>query len=522
LIRVHGEGKRREPLTTPVNITGERRSPELDSNFLSDFAARGCLIVEMQAKSDVQLLRQYAVEKSEPAFGELVHRHADLVYSAAWRQVGSPELAGEIAQSVFIDLARKARSLAGSLREDASLAGWLYRATRYAALNLMREERRRHARERQVMQDLHSTSESAPDWNSVAPLLDEALSALDEQERDALLLRYFKNQDYRAVGAALGVSDDTAQKRVARSLEKLRATLQRRGVTTSTTALSAALASHAVQAAPAGLAAAWIGASLASATAESGAALTLLKLMSMTKLQLSLGALVVGGLAATVALEHQTQIRTLAENQALRLQLTGLADDNESLSNRLRLVNPARPMADDQLRELLHLRGEVGMLRQQTNLIGSLREKIRQLQAGTPESAKEQEVAVAKFVEHRKDLIDAAKYIGLAVRIYLNDNNNQWPTNFAEIHNELGNQTNLGAGNIPLDSFEMVNVGKVNDAFPQAAQARELIPRQSPMGDWERVYLLSDGSVQMAHSPDGNFDAWEQSNSASSFPPPSQ
>src|SRR5580692_9520833 len=120
----------------------------------------------MQPKSDAQLLRQYAVEKSEPAFGEVMHRHADLVYSAALRQVGSPDLAGEIAQRVFIDLARKARSLAGKLREDASLAGWLYRATRYAALNLLREERRRHTRERQIMQDLHSTSESSPDWDS--------------------------------------------------------------------------------------------------------------------------------------------------------------------------------------------------------------------------------------------------------------------------------------------------------------------------------------------------------------------
>jgi RNA polymerase sigma factor (sigma-70 family) len=178
---------------------------------LSDFAAAGCLIDETQGKSDAQPLREYAGEKSETAFGEVLRRHADLIYSAALRQIGSPDPAGEIAQRVFIDLARKARPLAGSLREDASAAGWLYRATRCAALNLLREERRRHDRERHVMQELQSASESAPDWESVAPLLDEALSALDDQERDALLLRFFQKQDFRAVGAALGVSDDTAQ-----------------------------------------------------------------------------------------------------------------------------------------------------------------------------------------------------------------------------------------------------------------------------------------------------------------------
>jgi DNA-directed RNA polymerase specialized sigma24 family protein len=125
----------------------------------------------MQSMSDARLLRDYSHQNSERAFAEVVQRHADLVYSAALRQVGSPDLAGEVAQRVFIDLARKARSLAVSLRQDASLAGWLHRATRYAALNLLREERRRRARERQVMQEVHSTSETLPDWDSVSPLL---------------------------------------------------------------------------------------------------------------------------------------------------------------------------------------------------------------------------------------------------------------------------------------------------------------------------------------------------------------
>jgi len=50
-------------------------------------------------------------------------------------------------------------------------------------------------------------------WEHVSLILDEAMSKLDEQDRDALLLRFFQNQDFRAVGLALGVSDDAAQKR---------------------------------------------------------------------------------------------------------------------------------------------------------------------------------------------------------------------------------------------------------------------------------------------------------------------
>ncbi len=103
--------------------------------------------------------------------------------------------------------------------------------------------------------------------------------------------------------------------------------------------------------------------------------------MSMTKIQLSLGAIVVGGLAATVAIQHQTENKMRGDNQVLRQQVAGLAANNESLSNRLLHVSPASSLADEQFRELLRLRGEVGMLRQQTNLVGTLREEIRHLQA---------------------------------------------------------------------------------------------------------------------------------------------
>ena len=58
--------------------------------------------------SDLELLRDYTRQHAEDAFAELVRRHLNLVYSAALRQVRSPQLAEEVAQSVFTDLARNA------------------------------------------------------------------------------------------------------------------------------------------------------------------------------------------------------------------------------------------------------------------------------------------------------------------------------------------------------------------------------------------------------------------------------
>jgi len=243
---------------------------------------------EMHNKSDAQLLRDYAERGVEAAFREIVTRHTDLVYSAALRQVHSPDLAGDIAQSVFIDLIRKSRSLAGKLAADASLIGWLYRSTRYAALNHLRDDRRRTARERQAMEQLHTNSESTPDWENIRPLLDEAMAGLGD-DHDALLLRYFKDQDYRAVGRALGVSDDTAQKRVSRAVERLREFFAKRGVAVGAGGLVAVISANSVQAAPVGLTVTIsTAASLAGTAAVATATTTLTKAIAMTTIQKAL------------------------------------------------------------------------------------------------------------------------------------------------------------------------------------------------------------------------------------------
>ena len=72
--------------------------------------------------SDLDLLRQFARGNSQDAFTEIVRRHVNLVYSAALRQVRSPQLAEEIAQSVFADLARDANKL----KNETILIAWLY------------------------------------------------------------------------------------------------------------------------------------------------------------------------------------------------------------------------------------------------------------------------------------------------------------------------------------------------------------------------------------------------------------
>ena len=338
---------------------------------------------EMQDKSDAQLLRDYAEHGSENVFRELVTRHMDFVYSAALRQVNSPDLAGDIAQTVFTDLARKARSLAEKVPAGSSLAGWLHRSTRYAALNHLRDTRRRHANERQAMEQLLTDSESAPDWELIRPVLDEALDTLGDEDREALLLRFFKNQDLRTVGRVLGVSDDAAQKRVSRAVERLREFLTKRGVTVGASGLVLVISANAVQAAPVGLAVTIsTTAALTGTTIAATATATATKVIAMTTLQKTLiTATIAAAVVTPVAIQHQAQVKLRDENASLRQQieqLTPLTAENERLSNLIANASPA--LSKDQLNDLLRLRNEVGTLRRQTNEVAKLREENRRLQ----------------------------------------------------------------------------------------------------------------------------------------------
>jgi RNA polymerase sigma factor (sigma-70 family) len=350
------------------------------ANTLSDFAPGRCLMGEMHEESDAQLLRDYAEDGDEAAFRELVTRHTALVYSAAFRQVYSPDLAGDIAQSVFTDLARKARLLAEKLPAGGSLAGWLHCGARYAALSQLRDTRCRLANERQAMEQLLTSSESAPDWERIGPVLDEALDSLGDEDREALLLRYFRNHDFRAVGLALGVSDDAAQKRVSRAVESLREFFVKRGVTVGAGGLVALITANAVQAAPAGLAVTISTAALlAGTTLATTATATTIKTIAMTALQKTLITATIAAAVGTGIYEVRQAASLRSEVQALQQQQAPLAEEIQKLhrerdnaTNRLAELNDAFAKNKKDNSELLRLRGEAARLRRESQELAQL------------------------------------------------------------------------------------------------------------------------------------------------------
>jgi RNA polymerase sigma factor (sigma-70 family) len=213
---------------------------------------------------DAELLRRYAEEKSEEAFAELVRRHVNFVYACAVRRVGGDaHLAEDVTQQVFTAVAREAAALA----RREGLSGWLYTTARNAAAQTVRGERRRAVREQQAhsMNELTAASAHDAEWERLRSVIDEAMDELGEEDREAVLERFFEGKSFGEIGAKLRLSENAARMRVERALATLQGRLARRGVTSTAAALGGALAGQAGVAAPAGLAASVTAAVMAGA-----------------------------------------------------------------------------------------------------------------------------------------------------------------------------------------------------------------------------------------------------------------
>ena len=406
--------------------------------------------------SDSELLARFARTRAEDAFAELVRRHVNLVYSSALRQVGGDaHLAQDVAQTVFSDLARKAPALA----RRGTLTRWLYTSARFAASKIARAENRRRDREEKFMSEPNEAG-SETDWEKLRPVLDEVMHQLQETDREAILLRYFENRPFAEIGARCGLNENAARMRVERALDKLRGLLAKRGLTT-VAALASVLSVHAVQVAPASLAATIATTSLAGAGAGM---FTFWNILNMTKLKPGLGVLVVAAASTALIVEHHAGEKLGAANESLTQQIAQLKAGNEGLSNLAARAKKSASLPDGQFNELLRLRGEAGMLRQQTNDLARLRRVNRKFLsqvAAQPESTN-QLSAEDQFTLRQTHAVDAMNTLLTAVENYAAKHNHQYPASLEQLaaSGALG-VTNF-AGNLGLDDFEYMKDGAVN------------------------------------------------------------
>jgi len=461
--------------------------------------------------NDLDLLREFTRDQSQDAFTALVRRHLDLVYCAAFRQVRSPQLAEEVAQSVFTDLARNA----ARLKPDTVLAAWLYEVTRRTAINVVRGEARRQLRE-QIATQMNAINAGPSDWAQIEPLLDEAMHALDDADRAAVLLRYFENRSLREVGQTLGTSGDAAQKRVSRALERLRAFFSKRGVTVGASGLAVVISAHAVQAAPVGLNSAMIAAaSLAGAAGSTATAIIAANTITMTTMQKTLIAATLAAALGTGVYENRrasamrAEVERLEQQQAPLLeQVNGLKRERDQAAARHVALQQENEGLRQTLAEVPKLRGEVARLRTtqkeakaaadmndptvkqmlaykaQAEEIARYLERMPDKQipelklltdvdwlTATKEAKLESDADVRRTLSRLRGLAKNRLPLASGLNAYINANNGQLPGDLSQlkpyITSRLGDTAlEDGALDAILQRYALLHTGTVND-FPQ-------------------------------------------------------
>jgi RNA polymerase sigma factor (sigma-70 family) len=459
--------------------------------------------------SDHDLLRAYARDGSQAAFATLVERHLNLVYSAARRQVRSPQLAEEIAQSVFADLARHASHMTAA----TPLVAWLHVVCRRTAIDVIRRESRRVAREEHAAEIARLESAMKPNpsnWAAVEPLLDEAVESLTETDRAAILLRYFENKSLREVGAALGASEDAAQKRVSRAVEQLRAFFLRRGLAVTAAGLTTDLSAHALQTAPASL-----GATISAATAmfsSAGALATsqTAHVIAMTTLQktFSVAAFAaVGGFGlfeASLAARQSNDLRTArertertsAEIHALRLERDAAAARLKSVEQQIdaRLAAPPISPSDlalqsqmkvwleriDSLKQFLERHPEFNI--PELQLLTS--EQWFTLVGDKPVDSEDAARQSTSQLRHMAENMFASK-LSRALRAYLKANADILPASPRELAPFFDSPIDPAS----LDRYEISFTGKASDV-PHAGQYKILSVKNPADPEFDSVWSI--------------------------------
>jgi RNA polymerase sigma factor (sigma-70 family) len=189
---------------------------------------------------DLTVLEQYATSRDPRAFELLVHRYQAMVLATCRRVVGQQIDAEDATQETFLKLAQNA----GRIRSNA--AAWLHACALRTSIDLLRRRGSQGRVERAVGAELDASvaQPEDPTWSEIKPLLDRALSQLDETDRDLIVNRFLVGRSEAEMAREAGVNPGTMNRRIDRALERLRLKLRAAGLVVAGVATLGAALGH--------------------------------------------------------------------------------------------------------------------------------------------------------------------------------------------------------------------------------------------------------------------------------------
>lgn len=369
-----------DPWTRPGAVSGKWNC--LGENILFGLARERVLcfkpmILGRQGSNAIHL------EPSREDLEQVIRKNGDLVYATALRCLnGNANEACDLAQSVFVDFHRKRDQLSAK----TVVSGWLYQHTRFLAARFIRAEERRRRREREAMRRQVIEAGSNDLWDSIRPVLDEAIDHLKGPDRDVVVLRFLRGLSLRETGLVLGISEDAARMRASRALDRLRVVLEAFGIRSTSGALSSSLVLASLSVAPAGFGQATVLAVGAVGGLQVGG--WMMKGLTMTKAKAA-----IAGLSLLVGVGVPWYVKTSLENQrALQVrELAALTEEITELKESEKRLKDSESALRDQVEKFGAERSELFKLRGQVRRLRTENDRLREEQEalGTEESIAE-------------------------------------------------------------------------------------------------------------------------------------
>jgi len=193
------------------------------------------LLGVLTGPTDQELVRRVQ-QGDSAAFGELVSRYQDRIYTVCLRQLGDRVLAEEVAQDVFFSAFRAI----GNFRGEARLSTWLFRiAINQCKNKRLYNHRRAHGRHEPLEGEPHpdrparelAHPDRGPDAgvhrSEAERIVAEALQELDPEYRSIIILRDVEDLAYEDIADALDIAKGTVKSRLHRARTQLARLLSR-------------------------------------------------------------------------------------------------------------------------------------------------------------------------------------------------------------------------------------------------------------------------------------------------------
>jgi RNA polymerase sigma-70 factor (ECF subfamily) len=181
--------------------------------------------------ADDQGLIAASLRGDTAAFGELVRRYQDRLYSTVYRLLDNADDAQDVVQDAFLS----AYQSLGGFKGDARFFTWLYRIAVNTAISHRRKQRvglSLQGRNGQAGLEPLDTSDASRPGHALEQREEErrvqqALNRLSAEHRTVLIMKDMEGQKYETMAEILGVPIGTIRSRLHRARSELREILAR-------------------------------------------------------------------------------------------------------------------------------------------------------------------------------------------------------------------------------------------------------------------------------------------------------